>query len=177
MTVVQTTLAASSDIALADAVAGLGSRYRFVATITVGGSETTRVEGLITDGTGHYVVTVGTEQVEYLVGSTGQWLRPAGGSWTALSTAAPVGDPLAPLTSPTSIELVSEQGGALVLQASYPASELGFTTGGDVLVTISVVDGILTEVRYVATVGGAEAEVVTVFTPDPEATTVTVPAG
>ena len=161
---------------MSDAIAAVGTRYRFTAVVSVGGVVANHVEGAVFDGTGQYLVTSGASTVEYVVGPTGQWARTGEGPWAVLGGPAPVADPLSPLNRATAVTVVSSEGNDAVLDAVYPASELGFSgTTGDITVTITIQDGVLVELRYTAPVGADEALVVTTIDAAPDMTAITTP--
>ena len=171
--VASTTTTGAAD--LSSAIAAVGSRYRFVASVSLNGTETTRVEGLLTDGTGRYLVTNAGTQVEYIVGPAGQWARQGDAPWTVLGGPAPVADPLAQLASPTTLTQISSSADGAVITATYPATALGFAGEGEVRVALTIAGGVLAEIRYSAPVGTSAAVVVTTITPDPFAPPVTTP--
>ena len=174
-TTAATTTVAPSDPNLADAVAAVGGRYGFTASVTVGSVETTHVEGSVYDGTGQYLVTSGDRVVEYIIGPSGQWAREGNELWAVLAGPAPVVDPLTPLAQPSALTVVSSDGDDAVLEATYPPSVLGFSGDEDVVVTLTVVDGALAEIRYTVPAGAGEAVVVTTIDTDSEITPITVP--
>ncbi|MBI5156377.1 MAG: hypothetical protein HZA58_00035 [Acidimicrobiia bacterium] len=165
----------AADPTLSEALAAVGARYRFTAVVDVGGVVTTQVDGTVYDGSGHYLVTSGGTTVEYIIGPSGQWARQAEGAWTVLSGPAPVADPLTPLAHPTRIEVVSSDAGRVVLDATYPASALGFVGSDEVVVTILIADGALAELRYQMPIGEDLATVLTTIDITSEVTPITAP--
>jgi hypothetical protein len=160
---------------LSDAITAVGTRYEFTAVVTVGGVEASHVEGAVFDGTGQYLVTSRDTTVEYIVGPAGQWARTGAGPWAVLGGPAPVADPLTPLSHPTTVTVVSSDGGDSMLDAIYPASELGFAGTDEVAVTITIVDGVLAEIRYAVAVGVDQGLVVTTIHAVPDMTPITTP--
>ena len=160
---------------LSDAIAAVGGRYGFTAVVDIDGVIATRVDGTVYDGTGHYIVTSGDTAVEYIVGPAGQWARQGDGPWTVLAGPAPVVDPLTPLVQPSAITVVSVDAASTVLDATYPASTLGFVGDQDVVVTILIVNGTLSELRYRSPVGDELAAVFTYIDTTAEMTPITAP--
>lgn len=154
---------APKDDLLDAALANVGTRYAFTATVTLDGAEATRIEGTVYDGVGAYVVTSGGASVEYVVSDQGQWAREAGGDWAVLSGAAPLVDPLDPLTRPLRTRVLDTNGANALVEATYDGATLGFSAGGEVDVTITITDQAVTSISYDAPVGDGIAIVVTTF--------------
>ena len=121
--------------------------------MTLGGVETTHLGGSVYDGTGQYLVTSGGSTVEYIIGPAGQWARQGDAPWAVLAGPAPVVDPLTPLTHPSAVTVVSSDGDDAVLEATFAAAVLGFSGNEDVVVTLTIVDGVLAEIRYTIPAG------------------------
>ncbi len=153
----------------------MGERYGFAASVTLGGVETTHLEGSVYDGTGQYLVTSGGSTVEYIIGPAGQWARQGDAPWAVLAGPAPVVDPLTPLTHPSAVTVVASDGDDAVLEATFAAAVLGFSGNEDVVVTLTIVDGVLAEIRYTTPAGGDEAVVVTTINTDSAIAPITVP--
>ena len=160
---------------VAAAITAVGTRYRFTALVTVGGAENTRVEGVVYDGIGQYLVTTAGQTVEYIMGPAGQWARQGSGPWTVLAGPAPVVDPLGSLAHPVAVTVVSTQGATMLIDATYPGSALGFAGAGDVVVQMVIVDGAIAETRYAVPLSDQEAAVVTTIESDAAMTPVTIP--
>jgi len=106
------------------------------------------------------------------------WIR----VWSAMATRlAAVEQPrrsidrLMSSSSTVELTVVSSDGDDAVLEATYPPSVLGFSGDEDVVVTLTVVDGALAEIRYTVPAGAGEAVVVTTIDTDSEITPITVP--
>jgi len=166
---------ATPEQVLLQGLIAVGERFAFTATVSIDGAVTTSVDGRVTNGTGHYEVTSGGTVVEYIIGPAGQWARQGDGDWTVLGGAAPLVDPLSSLASPSSVSIVSDTGGETVLDAIYSATDLGFADSGDVLVTLTLRDGVLAGTRYVAAVGTQPATVETTFDTTGDIPDVTIP--
>ena len=78
---------------------------------------------------------------------------PGGRPWAVLAGPAPVVDPLTPLTHPSAVTVVSSDGDDAVLEATFAAAVLGFSGNEDVVVTLTIVDGVLAEIRYTTPAG------------------------
>jgi len=151
------------DPLLTAALDNVGTRYAFTATVTIDGVEATRVDGTVYDGIGTYVVTSGGQAVEYVASDQGQWAREAGGEWVSLSSAAPLVDPLGPLARPLSTRVLESDGGNALVEAVYDGAALGFATGGEVEVTITITDQAVASMTYSVPIGDGTATVVTTF--------------
>ncbi len=174
-TVAATTSSTPVDPVLAEAIAAVGGRYRFTAVVDIDGVVVNRVEGDLYDGIGRYLVTSGDTVIEYVISPDGQWARQGDGPWTVLSGPAQVVDPLTPLGHPIAVTLVSEEAGTATIDATYPPDTLGFAGAENIVVTISIVNGVLAELRYLAMVGSDLATVSTTIDADAEMTPVTIP--
>lgn len=170
-----TTSAPAADTGLADAIAAVGTRYGFTADVTLDGVVVTRVVGTVYDGDGSYLVAAGGSEVEYVVSNQGQWAREAGGDWTLLSSAAPLVDPLGPLATPLSSTVLHSNGDDAVVEAVYDGASLGFSSGGEVTVTVTITNGAVSSISYDATVDDRLATVVTTFDPTADVAPIEVP--
>lgn len=166
---------ATGDTSLADAVTAVGTRYAFAATVTLDGAEVTRVEGVVFDGVGAYEVTTGDATVDYVTSDEGQWARQPGGDWTALSEAAPLVDPLEPLTRPLDLRVLETAGTDALLEVTYDGTALGFSDGGEVVVTVTITDGVVSSISYDVSVGDGTATVIITFDGNAEVAPIQVP--
>ena len=162
----------------ADAVAAVGDSYAFASTVVANGSEVTSVEGSLHGDRSSYVIRSGGSTLEYIVSSEGRWVRPPGGDWVTLGEPVPFAQPLAALASPLSLEVLSRSTEVTVLQATYEGATLGFTNG-EMVVTITVVAGVLTRIEYTVPFGedGTFSTVVTVIDAAADVPPITLPGG
>ncbi len=156
------------------AVEALQQGYEFSATLVVDGQTAATTTGRWQRGSSILTVESGAAAVEYLITPEGQWARTTSGEWSQVEEAAPVGDPVAPVADPLSAELVSWDGSTARIAARYPAERLG-RTGDPIDVTLTVVDGVLTELSYSFEADGAAVEATTTFTPRPDGPAITSP--
>jgi len=150
--------------------------YEFDAKAVVNGELATSIRGRLLGGASLLVIESGDGVVEYLTTPDGRWARIPGGVWEELEGSAPVGNPLAVLAAPTTLDLVSVDGGRVVLSAVYPADVLQ-VSGGDVAVTLAFDDGSLVEASYNVVADGNTASTSTVFRPLADMTPITAPTG
>jgi len=167
--------AAPRDAVLGDALDAVGTRYAFTATVTLDGAEVTMVEGTVYDGTGAYQVAAAGATVEYVASDEGQWARQPGGEWTVLSEAAPLLDPLDPLSRPIDVRVLDSSGDDALLEATYDGATLGFAGGGRVDVSITITGGAVAAISYDVTVEGGTATVVTTFDGTADVSPIQVP--
>lgn len=153
----------SQGVELDDALGAVGTRYAFTAEVFLDGVEVTRVSGTVYDGAGAYLVTAGGSDVEYVVSDQGQWARQPGADWALLADSAPLADPIAPLMNPLATTVLEADDNGAVIEAIYDGSTLGFSSGGEVAVTVTINDGTVTSISYDALIGSDIATVVTRF--------------
>lgn len=165
----------TGEVSLDEAITAVGTRYAFAATVTLDGSEVTRVEGVVYDGVGAYEVSSGGTTVDYVASDDGQWARQAGSEWTALAEAAPLIDPLDPLTRPLAVTVLETVGDDALVEATYDGATLGFATAGEVLVTVTITDGVVSVISYDVAVGGGIATVITTFDGTADVSPIQVP--
>ena len=157
-----------------DGVAALKDGYDFTATVTVGEEEAATTTGRWYQGSSILTVASGAASVEYLITPTGQWARTTSGEWSQVEGEAPVADPLAPLSDPTSTRLESWDGATATVSAIYPAENLG-QTGDPIEASLTIVDGVLTELTYSFESDGVPVTVTTTFQPTADVTPITAP--
>jgi hypothetical protein len=170
-----TTLSAAVDGAsiLANALAAYQPGYAFSSRVVVNGAEALTVSGRTMAGSSEMLLRSGDGGVEYVIVGEGQWARTPGGTWDLVSDGGSA-PPLDPLASPDAVRVVSEGAGVL-LEATYPAAEFGLS-GADLVVTLTIEEGLLVSARYAAEEDGARAEVETSFEPATDTTPITAPA-
>ena len=137
------------------------SGYHFVTIVTAGGSLAVQAAGdRVGDGS-RFVLTRDDASVEYIATADGTWAMPAGGDWAAIDAPIATVDPISALGAATSVRVDSTDGQTTTIVATIPDSALGYQVGEELDVTITVVDGAITEVHYDTTVQGLAASVVT----------------
>ncbi len=90
---------------------------------------------------------------------------PDGGEWAATDASTATVDPVPALAAATSVTLESSDGEASVLLATIPHSALGYDDDRETEVTITLIDGAISEIRYDTTVQGLAASVLTTLGP------------
>ncbi len=101
------------------------------------------------------------------------WVLQAGTGWVEVNGNVPSGDPLDALKAPTATTVVSQAGGSLELNATYPAAVLGLA-GPPVAVDLVLAgDGSL---KATYTASGGTASSATTITPDPGQSPIVAPS-
>jgi hypothetical protein len=154
------------------ALAASSANYRFQSEVSVGDTPVTTIQGIVDGESVAADVTAGTSQVSYIRTPEGEWVTGPDEEWSALEGEAPVGPPLIGLSDVTGLELESTEGNSRVLLATLgPAA--GPAAGAKV--TMVLVGGLISEIRYQAPSGADIATVVTTVTDVGTAGTVTPP--
>ena len=173
-----TTLAVSlpdGSALLATALDRLAVGYEYDATVLVNGEAASSLVGRWVDGAAETTIRSGGAEVDYLATADGQWARLPDGEWEALDDkTAPTVNPLEALANPMSINEVSAQDDAIVVQARYSAESLGLQ-GDELTVILRFVDGHLVQARYVIEGDGQTGETITSFTTLTNTTPITSP--
>ena len=158
------------DTALARYRAG----YEFSSQVVVNGISAVTVAGRNVSGSSLMIIQSGDGEVEYLVIGPQQWARTPDGIWDAVSDST-TPPPLEPLSSPRSVQVTSESGTIVTLEAAY-AAEVFQVSGPDLRVTLTIDAGWLTSARYSMDQGGATAAVETTFGVLSDTTPITAPS-
>lgn len=152
---------------LAAAFAALGGGYTFDTTITVGSTVATKATGRSIGGGSEFVLESGGQSVTYRSVPPQAWVLKSGSDWVLVADTGPTADPLGQLAKPQGTTVTSDDPGALVVDATYPASALGLPGTDTVHVTLAVgADGSITA-TYSTQVSGGAATSTTVLRPSP----------
>ena len=103
-------------------------------------------------------------------------MQQAGQDWEQVDDPPSTADPITALGAPTSVALADAQGTTVTLTVTVPATAIGVAADGDVPLTATVTDGVLTGVTYTTAVGSKPATVQATFGPPADASPVTAPA-
>ncbi len=126
--------------ALTDAVAGLGTSYKFATLLTTAADDQVSVAGYRIGDDLSYQLVVGGETVEVITATGSTWVLEANTDEWLPADAEEVGDPLGPLTTPASISADADG----TLHASYDAAVLLSGATGTLEVTITLGAGAVT---------------------------------
>ena len=144
---------------LQQAVAATGAGYHFNQTATVDGVVALTIDGdRLPDGA-RVAVSNDTGKVFYVITPDGTWLMPENGEWEADDSDPPTVDPIAALSSPTSVAVAGNDGTTVQLVVTVPMSALGLPGDGDAPLQVSVVGGALTNITYSTTTSDGKAAV------------------
>jgi len=170
----QTTLPLDAVAVVTDSLAASSANYRFTSVVLVGERTLTTMTGVVDGSSVAAEIVTGTSEVAYVRTADGEWATGPDGEWVELEGTPPVEAPLAGLTDATDLVLESgdaEQGvftGALG-PAAGDAAGLAFT--------LTLEDGLVTEIRYQVDTGGELAQVITTLSDFGSAGTVSRPEG
>ncbi len=144
---------------LQQAVAATGAGYHFNQTATVDGVVAVTVDGdRLPDGA-RVAVSNDSGKVFYVITPAGTWLMPENGEWEADDSDPPTVDPIAALSSPTSVTVAGNDGTTVQLVVSVPLSALGLPGDGDAPLQVSVIGGALTNITYSTTTADGKAAI------------------
>jgi hypothetical protein len=154
------------------ALASTSANYRFQSEVSVGDTPVTTIQGVVDGESVAADVTAGTSQISYIRTPNGEWVTGPDEEWSVLEGEAPVGPPLNGLSDVTGLEQESTEGNSRVLLATLgPAA--GPAAGARV--TMVLVGGLISEIRYQAPSGSDTATVITTVTDVGTAGTVAAP--
>ena len=156
------------------ALARLAAGYAFTTTVSVGGQVATQATGHWIGGASEFTVTTNGVSITYRTLPPRSWVLQAGTGWVEVNGNVPSGDPLDALKAPISSAVVSQAGGSLELNASYPAAVLGLAGTTPVAVDLVLAgDGSL---KATYTASGGTATSATTITPDPGQSPIAAPS-
>lgn len=137
------------------------ANYRFESTVAAGDQVITSISGVVDSDAISADISAGDRVVSYVRTGEGEWLTDSEGDWVAVEGEPPVAPPLGLLTDATSFEEVSVDQGTVVLTGT-----LGPAAGaaGGIPFTVTIVDGLISQIQYQAETGGETAVVTTTFT-------------
>jgi len=179
--VTSTTIAENTTTVLIDPVAVVGEslaassfNYRFTSVVLIGEETLTTIAGIVDENSVAAVIGTGSTEVSYIRTSDGEWVTEADGAWVELEGEPPVTPPLAALVDAADLVLESGDGTRGVFtgvlgRAAGPARGIPFS--------LTVEDGVVTEIRYQVDTGGERALVITTFSDIGVAGTVNPPEG
>ncbi len=154
-----------------DEVAG---GYHFVTTATVAGAEILAAEGDRVGDSTRVTVSSNGQTVDYIVAPTGAWASIDAG-WQELDQ-PPITDPIAPLRSPQSIAVESNDGGVVTLVATYPPTALSLTGEEPITVLFTIEGTTLHSIGYAADTAQGPASVSATVTALADPTPVSLPS-
>jgi hypothetical protein len=160
---------------LQQALAAAGTGYHFDQTATVNGAVVLTIDGdRLTDGV-RLANHQGSATEFEVITPNGRWVQPDGGEWVVDDTPRADVDPIAALSTPTSVAMVSNDGTTAVLTVTVPLASLGVSGDGTAPLQVTLVSGALTNVTYTTTqADGTTASVVALIGP-PQDTSPVVP--
>jgi hypothetical protein len=159
---------------LGDSLSATSQNYRFSSVVLVGEDTLTTIDGVVDGQEVAAEVSTGTGSVSYVRTTEGEWVTDSEGAWVALEGEPPVSAPLSALTDAGNLMVVSSDGvNGLFTGTLGPGS--GEAEGLAFSVTIE--QGLISEIRYQVENGGQTAQVITTFTEVGAAGSVSPPAG
>jgi hypothetical protein len=169
-----TTVPVDPTAMVSDGLAASSSNYRFSSVVLVGEDTLTTITGVV-DGTSVAAeIATGTGVVSYVRTPDGEWVTGPDGEWGALEGEAPVSAPLATLSDSTDLSLESgDLAGGVVTGRLGPAAG----TAQGVPFSLTIENGLVTEIRYQVESSAGPAQVITTLTDIGAAGTVSAPEG
>lgn len=169
-----TTTTVDPVVTVGESLAASSANYRFTSLILVGEQTLTTIEGVVDGSSVAAAIGTGSGEVSYIRTPDGEWVTGADGEWVALEGEPPVAPPLGALVDAGDLALVSGNGTTGVFTgvlgpAAGDAQGLAFT--------LTVEEGLVTEIRYEVDTGGELAQVITTLTEIGSAGSVTAPEG
>ncbi len=156
------------------ALAASGANYRFTSMVLVGEQTLTSIDGVVDDAAVAARIETGASELSYVRTAEGEWVTGPDGEWVILEGEPPVAAPLDAMTDAEQLTL--ESGGAdqgvftgVLGPAAGPARGVPFS--------LTIENGVVTEIRYEVDTGGEIAQVITTFSEIGAAGTVTRPEG
>ena len=161
-------------VTVGESLAASSANYRFTSLILVGEQTLTTIEGIVDGNSVAAAIGTGSGEVSYIRTPDGEWVTGANGEWVALEGEPPVAPPLGVLVDAGDLALVSGDGTTGVFTgvlgpAAGDAQGLPFT--------LTVEEGLVTEIRYEIDTGGELAQVITTLSEIGSAGSVTAPEG
>ncbi len=155
----------------------MADAYSLDSTVTVGQEVATHAVGTWVSGASEVEVESGAATVTYRSLPPKAWIREGeDGDWVELAGEVPIGDPLDELRSPASVSVVTTDGSALELLATYPASALGLKGDGPVDVNLRLVADGSVVARYEALMSAGPAVAQTTIQPLADASPIPAPS-
>ena len=148
--------------ALQQAIAATSGGYHFNQTATVDGTVALTIDGDRLPTGARLAVSNADGLVYYVITPDGTWLMPENGDWEADDSPAPAVDPIAALSTPTSVAVLGNDGTTVSLTVNVPFSALGLSGDGDAPLQVAIVSGALTTINYSTTTGDGKAASTTV---------------
>jgi len=143
-----TTVALDGPTVLQQAVSATGGGYHFNQTASLDGAVALTIDGdRLPDGARLSISSNGSV-VNYIYTSSGVYLMPENGEWELDDSPPAAVDPIAALTSPTSVTVASNDGTTVQLTVTVPNAALGIPADGDAALQVAVVGGALTTIAY-----------------------------
>lgn len=158
---------------LAGAFDEIAAGYHFTTEASIAGTPAVEAVGDRVGDTTRLSVSSNGSTVDYIVAPTGAWAS-LDADWQELDQ-PPITDPVAPLRSPESIAVESQDGTVVTLVATYPPAALSLTGAEPVTVRFVIEGTALQTISYAAETATGEAAVVATITPLTDSTPVTLP--
>ena len=162
-----------ANAALASAVAALGAGYHFTSTVTVNGAQSLQANGDRIGANSRLTLTSDGGVVSYIITAAGSYAQPEGGDWSLLDVPPATSDPIAALSAPKVVTVLSTS--PLTLKVTVDATTLGVSASGTADVQVVLTSGALTQVTYSAATAAGLASVVTVLGPVKDSTPIVAP--
>jgi hypothetical protein len=159
---------------LGDGLSATNENYRFSSVVLVGEDTLTTIEGVVDGQTVAAEISTGTGSVSYVRTADGEWVTDSDGAWVDLDGEPPVSAPLSALTDAANLVVVSSDG-----MSGLFTGTLGPSSGGaeGLPFSVTIEQGLISEIRYQVDNGGQTAQVITTFTDVGSAGSVNPPAG
>jgi hypothetical protein len=172
--VLGTTITGPIDVAavFTESLAASSANYRFASVVLIGEQTLTIIEGVV-DGTSVAAeIVTGSSAVSYVRTPDGQWITGSDGEWVELEGEPPTAPPLTLLADAGGLTLQTGDGNNGVF-----AGQLGPAAGTaqGIAFSITIENGLITEIRYQVDTGGDIAQVITTFSDIGGAGLVSVP--
>jgi hypothetical protein len=168
-----TTRAIDIGAVFAEALTATSPNYRFQSVVTVADQTVTTIQGVVDGESVAASITAGTSEVAYVRRPEGEWVTGPDDEWSVLEGEAPAGAPLSSLTDVTELTLeLADSDRTVILATLGPAAGPAAGTRA----AITMIGGLVTEIRYQAQFGADIAEVITIVTEAGSAGVVEAPA-
>lgn len=153
----------------------LAAGYHLVAVVTVNGAVSVQAEGDRVGANSRLDITSAGATVSYVITPEGNYAKPADGDWEQLDVAPATSDPIDALRAPVAVATAGTTDGGMQLTVTVNAVALGIQVEGNVELTVTLVDGLITTIAYDAAVQGGQANVTTTISALTDTTPITAP--
>jgi hypothetical protein len=159
---------------ITETLAASSANYRFTSVVLVGEQTLTSIAGTVDGNSVSAEVTTGSSELSYVRTADGEWVTGPDGDWVELEGEPPVAPPLGALVGAADLVVQSGNGEHGVFTGMLGAAA-GVAQG--VPFSLTIENGLVTEIRYQVDSGGEIAQVITTFTDIGAAGTVSAPEG